>query len=242
VHRDIRVRSGWAALGLVLSLSATPLVGCHASGGVDACPADATSGACASGHPDGAVDATGAACTPINPCHTGAKTSSAASSLCVDTGGLLPNGASCGTDVVCSGGTCVACTEGASCLPVSSPCHTGILDCSNGTPTCVVQAAAGPNGTTCGLNLVCNQGSCVSCAAGESCSTDQRCSVDEILCDTGVPICTRVYVFPDGTFCDTNSVCKAGKCQSCGDAGVDGGGACDAGSGRRPLDASLIPI
>ncbi|HEY5091211.1 MAG TPA: hypothetical protein VIK30_14625, partial [Polyangia bacterium] len=66
------------------------VVGCRASGGVEACPADARSPACASGHPDGALDATGAPCTPANPCHTGATTSSGGASLCADTGGLLP--------------------------------------------------------------------------------------------------------------------------------------------------------
>lgn len=242
VHRDTRVRSGWAALALLLSLLPAALEGCRVSSGVDACPADAGSGACASGHPDGSVDATGAPCVPANPCHTGAKTSSAASSLCVDTGGLLANGASCGTDLVCSGGTCVACTEGASCTPGASPCHTGILNCTNGTPTCVQQAAAGPNGSTCGPSLVCYQGSCVSCAAGNFCGTDRRCLESVIACDKGMPVCTQIFVYPDGTYCDTNSLCRAGSCVSCGDAGVDGGGTCDGGPRRPSLDASLIPL
>lgn len=229
-------------LALLLSPSPAALEGCRAPS-VDACPADAGSVACTSGPPDGSVDATGAPCVPAtNPCHSGAMTSSGGRSHCVDTGGLQANGASCGSNLVCSGGTCVACTEGASCTPGGSPCHTGILNCSNGTPTCVQQAAAGPNGTTCGPSQVCNQGSCVSCAAGNFCGTDQRCLESEILCATGVPVCTQIFVYPDGTYCETNSVCRAGSCVSCGDAGVDGGGTCDGGPKRTPLDASLIPL
>jgi hypothetical protein len=220
------VGRGWIALGALLMVAAA---GCHP--GEDCSP-----------------DADGALCVlPANPCHVGAMTCSGGSADCADTGTLLPNGASCGADLVCSGGTCIACTSGSACSPVGS-CHTGILDCSNGTPTCAQQAELLSDGAPCGSELVCNQGRCLACAAGSSCTTGNPCAYGLISCDTGLPICTDAYPFGDGTYCDTNSVCLSGNCVSCSDGGLycgttsgcmggacpplcgaDGGAACDAG-------------
>jgi len=149
---------------------------------------------------------------------------------CTDAGVLLPNGASCGTDLVCSGGTCIACAAGSSCVPASTPCHGGLLNCSNGTPTCVEQPSVLVDGTFCGSGLICNAGACIACSPGNPCSSGNACWVSEMTCDNGVPSCVPIASFTDGTYCGNNMVCESGNCVSgCGDGGVLRSGACDAG-------------
>jgi hypothetical protein len=198
------VGGGWS--GLATALSVTLILasgGCH--GGNNCSP-----------------DADGSRCVPANPCHVGAMTCDDGTSGCTDTKALLPNGASCGAGLVCSGGTCLACEMGATCLPAQS-CRQGILDCSNGTPTCVQQPGLQPNGSTCGNSLVCSDGRCVPCAAGTSCAKDP-CSNAAISCDTGQPVCLDGYISPDGTYCGPGSYCLAGNCM----CDAPDAGSCDA--------------
>jgi hypothetical protein len=200
-----RVGGGWSGLGTVLAVaSIVASGGCH--GGSNCSP-----------------DADGSRCVLANSCHVGAMTCDDGTSGCADTQALLPNGASCGPGLVCSGGTCLACEMGAACLPAPS-CHQGILDCSNGTPTCVQQAALLPNGSSCGNSLVCSDGLCISCAAGTSC-TKSLCAYGSISCDTGQPICMNGYTYPDGTYCGPSSYCQSGICL----CNAPDGGSCDGG-------------
>lgn len=197
---------GWPGLAALLSMALIVASGgCH-------------------GDSNCSPDADGSRCVLANPCHVGAMTCNDGTSGCTDTKTLLPNGASCGAGLVCSGGSCVACAMGATCMPVQS-CHQGVLDCGNGTPTCVQQAALLPNGSSCGYALVCSEGRCLPCAAGNSCTNGNPCSYGLISCDTGQPVCLDGYRFPDGTYCGPNSYCLSGIC-GCGDPDA---GSCDGG-------------
>src|SRR5438874_1180917 len=58
----------------------------------------------------------GQACTPTNPCHTGALDCSGSMPSCTDKGMNVAPGTSCGQDKVCGAtGTCDACVAGMSC-------------------------------------------------------------------------------------------------------------------------------
>ncbi len=112
------------------------------------CNGSGTCGACTAG----------TACTPASPCHVGIISCAAGSPICV-TAANSPNGASCGTDLVCNTGQCVACTPGLSCASTNN-CKFGITSCTTGTTVCV-DSANRPAGTACGVGRVCDgEGNC----------------------------------------------------------------------------------
>jgi hypothetical protein len=155
----------------------------------------------------------GSICVPANPCHAGI-TVCTPNIGCTDTGNALANGASCGTDKVCNGGTCVSCAAGASCQPTNA-CKTGTTSCATGSPVCV-ESGNKNNGTSCGTGMVCNAGSCATCSAGTSCMPANPCHTGTLNCSTGTPSCTDSgQNQTDGTGCGTNLVCKGGSCVSC---------------------------
>jgi hypothetical protein len=155
----------------------------------------------------------GAICVPANPCHAG-QTVCSPTIACTDTGNMLANGASCGTDKVCNAGTCVSCAAGASCQPTNA-CKTGTTSCATGSPVCV-ESGNRANGTTCGTNMVCNTGSCATCSSGGPCTPTNPCHTGTLTCTTGAPTCSDSNQNqPDGTSCGTNLVCKTGSCMSC---------------------------
>src|SRR5205814_1821391 len=97
----------------------------------------------------------GKTCSPTgSPCHAGQTSCATGREVCVDLGSALPNGTGCGTDQVCSGGSCVACAGGTACLP-ANPCHTGAIACGTGSPTCADTGFAIGDGAPCGSNLAC---------------------------------------------------------------------------------------
>jgi hypothetical protein len=164
----------------------------------------------------------GAACTPANACHVGATSCTSGASVCVDTGASVADGASCGTDAVCAGGTCNACEAGATCDP-ANPCKTGALVCDTGTPVCT-ESGNEPNGTGCGTDQVCNGGACVACDAGASCTpAENACHVGATSCTTGVSVCVDTGAsVADGASSGTNAVCGGGTCSAC-----EAGATCD---------------
>jgi collagen type VII alpha len=60
---------------------------------------------CVSGFCDN--EGCGHACTPTNRCHTGTISCTTGTNICQDTGALVPDGTSCGTDQACKSGACV---------------------------------------------------------------------------------------------------------------------------------------
>ena len=156
----------------------------------------------------------GTACVPANPCHAGINVCSP-SIACTDTGQSLSNGVVCGTDRVCNAGACVSCAAGASCQPANA-CKTGSTSCATGSPVCQ-ESGNRPNGTSCGSNMVCNAGSCVTCTAGGACTpTSNPCHTGTLSCTTGAATCTDSGSNqPDGTACGANLVCRGGSCVSC---------------------------
>lgn len=159
----------------------------------------------------------GKACTPAGyPCHAGQTSCATGREVCIDLGTALADGASCGTNLVCGGGSCVACEAGASCAP-PNPCHTGSIACGSGAPVCVDQGASLAAGTPCGTDRVCaSGGTCVACASGVACAAANPCHAGATSCSTGVSVCADTgAALANGTACGTNLVCNGGACTAC---------------------------
>ncbi len=154
----------------------------------------------------------GGTCTSSNPCHTATLSCSTGAQVCTDTGNQ-PDGTSCGTGLSCTAGECL-CAAGAACTS-ANPCHTAAYTCdpTTGAPVCTDTGNVA-NGTSCGSNLVCNEGACEPCTAGAACTstTDPLCKTAAITCDTGLPVCTDSGDVADGTACGTGLACSAGVC------------------------------
>ena len=170
-----------------------------------------------SGSWDYASAACGTACVPVNPCKTGTVVCGSGTAVCTESGNVL-DGATCGTDQVCSAGACVACTAGLACTP-ANPCVAGVTSCATGTSTCVESTApATPlaDGTTCGTDQVCSAGACVACAAGLACTPANPCHQGLTSCATGASVCEDTgFTLTDGATCGTDLVCYAGACIAC---------------------------
>jgi hypothetical protein len=123
------------------------------------------------------------------------------------------NGTSCGTNEVCDNGTCTMCASGGSCTP-ANVCDTGTLTCSAGMPSCTDSHNPVMNGTSCGTNAVCDDGSCISCTQGASC-TPALCQTGTLNCASGMPVCNQNGIENNGTGCGTNEVCYDGNCSVC---------------------------
>jgi hypothetical protein len=156
---------------------------------------------------------TGMVCVPDNKCHTGSLSCTTGQAECKDTSNNLPNGTSCGTNMVCSGGQCNACTDGTGCTP-ANPCRTGKTSCATGTSICM-EVANVANGKACGAGQVCSNGTCVACDAGAACNAGDPCKKGTISCASGAPICTATNL-PNGTSCpgagDKIGTCNNGGC------------------------------
>ena len=161
----------------------------------------------------------GASCTVSGkPCRTGATTCNTGAPVCAESGNVA-NGTTCGTNMVCSSGSCVSCTAGMSCTPANA-CHAGTQTCAP-TITCADTGKNLANGTSCGTNMVCNNGTCNGCTAGASCQPTNHCKTGANSCVTGVPVCAETGNVANGTMCGNNQVCKDGLCVPC-----SAGGAC----------------
>src|SRR5262249_13981294 len=135
--------------------------------------------------------------------------------VCTDSGTPVAAGTSCGTNKVCSAaGACGACTVGASCAVPGKPCRTGTTTCNTGTPVCA-EAANQPNGTSCGTNMVCSWGSCLSCPAGLSCTPPNPCHEGMQACSPAIACTDTGTSLVNGVACGTNRVCSAGTCVAC---------------------------
>ncbi len=95
------------------------------------------------------------ACTPANPCHAG-RLACDQGRRCVETGGLLADGETCGDGQVCKGGQCGPCREGTACREA---CFVGTIACATGSPVCRPTMGL-PDRTPCGEGSVCIAGQC----------------------------------------------------------------------------------
>jgi len=185
----------------------SPTIGCSDTGSNLAngttCGADrvCNAGSCVS-------CAAGSSCQPGNVCKTGATSCATGSPVCVESGNRA-NGTSCGTNMVCTGGSCVTCTAGAACVP-ANPCHNGTLSCTTGAPVCTDAGTNLADGATCGANLVCKGGSCVSCTAGQACQPANACKNGATSCATGTQTCMETTNKTPGTLCGAGQSCAAG--------------------------------
>jgi len=156
------------------------------------------------------------ACRPTNMCHVGQMICTAAGAeTCMDTGTAQANGIACGTNMVCNNGTCVPCTAGTACT-TANPCKTAATVCTSGASVCT-ETGNKANGTSCGTNMVCQNGTCMVCQAGAACTPMNPCHLGMLACSTGAPVCTdRNVNAAAGTSCGTNMVCNAsGVCGPC---------------------------
>jgi hypothetical protein len=120
--------------------------------------------------------------------------------------------------------TVVVCNVGVSCTPPGNACKVGTYTCSGAGQTCTQQAANMPNGTACGTNQVCNNGTCSACVAGATCTPSDTCATGVTSCATGVSTCIPSGpnpTKPNGAACGVNA--PFGTCQN---------GACTCGSGN----------
>lgn len=101
------------------------------------------------------------------------------------------------------------CVAGGNCTS-ANPCHVAIISCSTGTAVCTDSGNIA-NGTSCGTNLVCNNGACISC--GVACTSNNLCHTATISCSTA--ICTDTGNVANGTSCGMNMACNSGNCISC---------------------------
>lgn len=105
-----------------------------------------------------------------------------------------------------------SCTPGASCS--AGPCATGAVTCEAGTPVCTKQSTA-TNGTQCDAGAVCDNGTCVACAAGKDCSEAGSCYSASVACGSGMAVCMQTGPAPNGQSCGTNLYCDNGSCNAC---------------------------
>lgn len=135
----------------------------------------------------------------------------------VSTGGS--GGASGGASTTTSGGmtTVVTCDPGSSCVP-KDPCHEGERVCDSELGSCRDTGEPRANGTSCGGDSTCRDGTCVTCIAGDACELmDSPCRVGSIDCSSGEPVCAETDNQPNGTSCEADKVCQEGRCTTCVD-------------------------
>lgn len=159
----------------------------------------------------------GEACQPDanNDCVAG-EISCATGPSC-ETAGNVTNGTECGTDQVCSAGSCVACKAGEACDPAGQPCKNGTLACSNG-PVC--QATGNKSGgTECGTDQVCtSNGVCAACVQDGACTPTNVCHQGQQDCATGPNCVDTQLAGNEGNSCPGNATynfCTAGACIAC---------------------------
>ena len=91
------------------------------------------------------------------------------------------------------------CVAGGACVP-ANPCHKGMFVCNEGAMTCMELTDMQANGTVCGTDMVCRNGTCGACTEGMACDvTGKPCRVGSIVCTTGAPVCTETDNKPNGT-------------------------------------------
>ncbi|MBI5479962.1 MAG: hypothetical protein HY906_13940, partial [Deltaproteobacteria bacterium] len=162
-----------------------------------------------------------AACTRQNPAFLGPGD-----------GGLPASDSGTGADGATAGDVGPApdggCDPGSPCTAAGNRCQIGTTSCGGDQPSCESLVPA-PNGTSCALDQVCQDGSCIDCAAGARCDPGAVCRAGRLDCsfETGAIACLETGPAPDGTPCAAG-VCYQGACNSATCGGL-AGTACDPG-------------
>jgi hypothetical protein len=156
-----------------------------------------------------------APCQPTNRCHNGKLVCSGAAPTCMDASTNVAAGTTCGADMVCNAtGTCNACVAGMTCAVPGKPCSRGTIACNTGTPVCI-ESGNQPNGTPCGSDMVCANGTCAACSVGTLCQPTNPCHAGVTVCAPSIGCTDTGNSLTNGTQCGTDRVCNAGTCVSC---------------------------
>jgi hypothetical protein len=153
---------------------------------------------------------------PGKPCIVGATACQGAAATCTETPMFQANGSPCGGDSVCLDGQCSPCKQGLDCPLPDKPCKAGAIECGSGKPQCAESGNA-PNGTSCGAAMVCKDGACAACQAGDSCIPANPCHQGTLDCAGGNATCKDAGTPKSaGSQCGSNKVCgSAGECVAC---------------------------
>ena len=157
----------------------------------------------------------GADCSEAGSCQAMAISCASGVGTCTAAGNA-PNGTGCGPNLYCNAGACQACANGSPCVPMSAACNVGSIQCADGGIACNDTGTKAADGTSCGQNMVCSGGACVSCTAGAACAPGGNpCATGTTSCSTGASTCAATGNLADGTPCGTNEVCSGGTCVAC---------------------------
>jgi streptogramin lyase len=126
------------------------------------------------------------------------------------------DGTGCGTGVICASGQCTA-----KCFIGGTVYASSQANASNACQTCqpatnTMAWTTSSDGAGCGTNMVCHQGTCMTCAANTMCTPSSNvCDKGVIVCSTGLPTCPDPGT-PDpaqnGKACGTGGICQSGTC------------------------------
>lgn len=155
-------------------------------------------------------------CQPdaTNDCIAG--TISCATGPSCETAGNVTAGTSCGTDKVCSSGSCVDCKVGDTCTP-TNPCKNGAMACAAG-PVCNPTSNKSA-GSECGTGQVCtSNATCASCVQDGACTPTNVCHQGQQDCTNGPNCIDTQLAGNEGMSCQgsgTYNFCTAGACAAC---------------------------
>ncbi|MDP1921689.1 MAG: hypothetical protein Q8L14_35945 [Myxococcales bacterium] len=145
----------------------------------------------------------GTACTPTNPCRTGAIGCGTGAPVCGETGSVTV-GTACPGGVCNAAGNCVACVAGSACTTNPGyPCQTGAISCGTGAPVCDDDLVS-INGTLCPGGKCVTGSCCTGCIRTGVCypgDERQRCGAGGADCRTCSVSQTCVDAICECTFC-----------------------------------------
>ena len=175
----------------------------------------------------------GKTCTdPAFACKVATLACGSGTPVCEATAADRKNGEGCGTGKSCFNGACIACEAGLACAPANA-CKKASIACGTGQPICEETGTNASNGTSCGTDLACLDGTCGACATGTACVLPESpCKQAASSCETGTSVCKATATnVTDGTACGAGKICGAGVCTACveGEACVPTTGPCHAG-------------
>ena len=128
-----------------------------------------------------------------------------------------PDGSGCGSEKACRGGACVQCRTTGSCSG-NDDCKTSQYQCMGGVESCKVSNKS--NGTSCGGQNACLNGSCRPCKNSGECSNNP-CVNSSWQCQGGQERCVEMGPRRGGQRVCSNreQVCIRGRCERCRDSG-----------------------
>ena len=132
-------------------------------------------------------------------------------------GGGVAGSAGGGVGGGSSAGGAAGCQDNQPCTGnTGAPCRSGVTFCQGGMPSCI-DGPASAAGLSCGNNLVCRGGLCVTCTPGTPCSTNSdQCVEGEMVCGAASSCANSTRQRPAGSSCGAGQVCtSSGMCITC---------------------------